>query len=77
MTIKILAFGQISEITGTSDWTVENVQDTDHLRVLLEEQYPSLIGLKYSLAVNKEVTHQNTLLNQGDTIALLPPFSGG
>jgi sulfur-carrier protein len=34
-------------------------------------------GIKYSIAVNKQVIQNNTTLNPDDTVALLPPFSGG
>jgi molybdopterin synthase sulfur carrier subunit len=75
--IEILAFGQLTDITGQSTWHMEGVSDTDQLKKILVEKYPSLTNSKYLLAVNMEVVRGNVKLNSGDVVALLPPFSGG
>jgi sulfur-carrier protein len=77
MEIQLLAFGQIAEITGKSSWTISGVEDTNALIKKLEEEFPALVKMKYSIAVNKKVTQENTIITDKDTIALLPPFSGG
>ncbi len=77
MEINLLAFGQIAEITGKSAWKISEVKDTNSLIKKLEEKFPSLVKMKYSIAVNKKVIQENTTINDKDTIALLPPFSGG
>jgi molybdopterin synthase sulfur carrier subunit len=77
MEISLLAFGQIAEITGKSTWKMTGIKDTENLIHNLEEQFPGLIKMKYSIAVNKIIIQRNTVLNESDTIALLPPFSGG
>jgi sulfur-carrier protein len=77
MEINLLAFGQIAEITGKSAWKISEVEDTNSLIKKLEEEFPSLVKMKYSIAVNKKVIQENTTINDGDAIALLPPFSGG
>ncbi|WP_339609426.1 MoaD/ThiS family protein [uncultured Planktosalinus sp.] len=43
----------------------------------LQQQYPALVELTFSIAVNKKIIQQKTLLNPEDEVALLPPFSGG
>jgi len=43
----------------------------------LKNEFPGLLNTKYALAVNKQVIHQNTSLSNDDTVAILPPFSGG
>lgn len=70
-------FGIVAEKTGTSNLTIQFVDDTDKLYSLLLKKYPQLEGVKFVLAVNRQIVHQNTSLNQNDEIALLPPFSGG
>lgn len=75
--MRILSFGQIAEITGQTDWTVEHVATTEQLRQILIEQFPALNHLTYLIAVNQTVVKVDTPLQKTDVIALLPPFSGG
>ena len=77
MEINLLAFGQIAEITGKSAWKISGVKDTNSLIKKLEEEFPALVKMKYSIAVNKKVIQETTTIYENDTIALLPPFSGG
>ncbi len=76
-TIEILVFGQLTDITGQSSWQLEDMIDTDQLIATLVEKYPTLTSAKYLVAVNMEVIRGNVMLRAGDTVALLPPFSGG
>lgn len=75
--IEILSFGQLTDITGHSTWQMEDIADTDQLKMILIEKHPALANSKYLLAVNMEVVRGNVKLNPGDVVALLPPFSGG
>ncbi len=77
MEINLLAFGQIAYITGKSDWKMSVIENTDALIKYLEVEFPELSKINFSIAVNKKVIQENTMLHQNDTIALLPPFSGG
>lgn len=77
MEINLLIFGQIADITGKSTWKMTGIKDTNELIKNLEEQFPALSTTSYSIAVNKKVIQGNTAFNENDTIALLPPFSGG
>jgi molybdopterin synthase sulfur carrier subunit len=77
MEINILIFGQIADITGKSAWKMAGIKDSDELIKNLEAQFPTLSTTSYSIAVNKKVIQENTVFNENDTIALLPPFSGG
>jgi molybdopterin synthase sulfur carrier subunit len=76
MNIKLLAFGQIAEMTGQSETNV-NALDTDTLKAQLVLQFPALKDMQFAMAVNKKVISENAVLKDGDTVALLPPFSGG
>ena len=76
-TIDLLAFGQLTDITGQSSLQMQVVNDTDELKAMLVEKYPKLAQSKYLIAVNMEVIRGNVKLNPGDVVALLPPFSGG
>lgn len=52
-------------------------KDSDELLKALNREYPVLEGLKFSLAVNKQLIQGKTPLKGDEEIALLPPFSGG
>ncbi len=51
------------------------------LVVLLEAQYPQIGELiqkkKVLVSVNHEIAHEETTIQDGDEVALLPPFAGG
>lgn len=75
--LKIKTFGVVAEKTGTGNLIIPFVDNSDKLYLLLLEKHPQLEGVKFAIAVNRQIVHQNTLLAQNDEIALLPPFSGG
>ena len=77
MEINLLAFGQIADITGKTTWSMSGIEDTDQLQMALAAAYSDITGEAYSLAVNKTIVREKIALQHGDTIALLPPFSGG
>jgi molybdopterin synthase sulfur carrier subunit len=74
--INIMPFGQIAEITGAATFALTAV-DTDEIRHLLASRYPELETRRYAIAVDKVIVKENTVLNPGAVVALLPPFSGG
>lgn len=77
MAVKILVFGKLADITG---WREVNRNKTGTVASFcnsLEEQFPGLKGLHYAVAVNNKSATKETLLNDNDVLALLPPFSGG
>ncbi len=75
--MKILSFGQITEITGAPQWSLDNINSTDQLRQKLSDLFPALQHTTYLIAVNQQVIRENITLRETDIIALLPPFSGG
>lgn len=77
MKINVLVFGQLSDITKRSELEIVDVKNTNELNQKLAEMFPKLSAIKYAMAINKNIVQENTLLNNEDTIALLPPFSGG
>jgi len=76
MSVKVIMFGKLVDIAGSSVY-VEEVKDTDSLVSSLNKTYPALANTKYVIAVNKTVINQNTVVDKNSEIALLPPFSGG
>jgi sulfur-carrier protein len=77
MEIKLLVFGQLSDITKCTEMKIAEVNDTQQLIINLTTQFPELELSKYSIAVNRKVIFENKMLTDNDTVALLPPFSGG
>jgi molybdopterin synthase sulfur carrier subunit len=77
MQVKVLFFGSLTDITGCSSLDIADILDTEQLQQQLAAQYPALAKAKYGLAVNKRMITGNTQLQQQDTVALMPPFSGG
>ena len=77
MEINILAFGQIEEIIGSNQITLTDVLDTESLKKKLTDSYSEIVTIPYSISVNKNIINGNHKLEDGDEVALLPPFSGG
>jgi len=75
--MKVLFFGQLSEIVGDSTKTLNNFSDVNSLQENLFQEFPSLKKATFRLAVNNLITNENLLLNDSDEIAFLPPFAGG
>lgn len=77
MEINLLSFGQIVDITGKDSLKIPDVKNTNELKNFLSKAWPQLQSIKYSIAVNKKTIRENTQLHDQDTVAILPPFSGG
>ena len=76
--IKILLFAQLQEAIGQStlvleanDWTVKQVKEH------LQQQYPLVMLQAVMTAENEEYAFDADIVKEGDTIAFLPPVSGG
>jgi molybdopterin converting factor subunit 1 len=74
-------FASYREAFGKEEVEVEVEDDTDITGFLdvLKKAYPELGTLSETLivSVNKEYATYDTILKNGDEVALLPPVSGG
>ena len=80
MTNTILAFGIVKEIIGSSslEWTFEEGMCVDEIKAGLVHTYPGLWKLtSFMIAINNEYATADTVVKQGDQIAIIPPVSGG
>ncbi len=77
MEITVKVFGQLAELLSSSQLEFEEVTDTDELIHQLQQKFPAFRSATYAIAVNKKMISGNTILYHGNTVALLPPFSGG
>ena len=69
-------FGSLRERFGFAqqEMTVENLAG---LKQWLESTQPHMAQLNYLVAVNQELEREDVALNEGDEIAIMPPFAGG
>lgn len=77
MEVQVLFFGSITDITNVNEVKMASCTDTDSLMAALFQQYPALASKKYFIALNQKRIQTNSPLKSGDTVALMPPFSGG
>lgn len=77
MQVRIMIFGQLTDIINTSTLTLTDIADTNGLVNELNKLYPALADSNYIMAVNKQTIAANTILKEDSIVALLPPFSGG
>jgi molybdopterin converting factor small subunit len=75
--MNVLLFGQLAEAAGAKTLQVADFGDTDELIHHIEQLCPSLRGVTYIVAVNRNVIQANTTLTPDAEIALLPPYAGG
>jgi molybdopterin synthase catalytic subunit len=81
MRVKVLLFGQLKDIVGQSEESLELQPDARLAAVISHyaERYPKFRGLSNSIAcsINQEYAQGTALLKEGDEVGLLPPVSGG
>ncbi|HHL40567.1 MAG TPA: molybdopterin converting factor subunit 1 [Deltaproteobacteria bacterium] len=80
--IKVRFFANLRDLAGCETAQVDLAGVTAaRLREALAEQFPALAQALGSpsvkLAVNQEFAGDDTVIADGDEVALLPPFSGG
>ncbi|MFM2393697.1 MAG: hypothetical protein RLZZ546_1679 [Bacteroidota bacterium] len=75
--LQILVFGQLTDVFGKSEINLDFVPKVIDIKSSLIQSYPALKEKTYVVAVNNKVVDDQTEINDGSTIALLPPFSGG
>ncbi len=85
-TVKILYFGSIRDITGTSAETLAGFSTLPEILGELRSRYPAIDGIRYQVSLNRQLLPTPQTSNpkpqtpapaDGDEIALLPPFAGG
>lgn len=82
--ITVRLFGMTKMLAGNQSSLSVSVPDGRYVKDLvglIEARYPAIGELiqkkKVLVSVNQEVAHEETIINDGDEIALLPPFAGG
>jgi len=79
MSINILYFGMLTEITGQARevWQEKESMTVGELKEQILVKYPEMREKKFKMAVNQQIATDSTLILSASEIALLPPFAGG
>ncbi len=81
MQCTVLVFAQLAEQVGTDRVSLGLAAGTSVAAALdtLAAQHPGIAALRpvLAVAVNDRYATAATTLNEGDTLALIPPVSGG
>lgn len=84
MIVTVRLFGMTKMMAGNQDalsLNVTNGRQVKDLVELIDTGYPAIGELihkkKVLVSVNQDIAHEETVLKDGDEIALLPPFAGG
>jgi sulfur-carrier protein len=77
MRVTVLFFGVLAEVTGTALKIYEDVKTLEYLKMRIADDYPETVHYSFRMAVNNEISDEDTSLKDGDEVAFLPPFAGG
>lgn len=75
--MKVKVFGKLVELVGSTELEFSQCSDINSLKKELQHVYPAMSNVQFAIALNNKISTSNAVLNEGDQIALLPPFSGG
>ena len=75
--MHIRFFGQVADLTGVTDLTVDHVPNTEKLLENILKQFPVLEHCTFKLAVNRQIIDRECNLTPTFEVAFLPPFAGG
>lgn len=77
MTVKVLFFGVLAEVTGTTCRHYSDVVSISVLMGRIRDEFPEIVHYDFRISLNNELTDDEPALNDGDEVALMPPFAGG
>jgi molybdopterin synthase catalytic subunit len=82
--ITVRLFGMTKMLAENQDSLSLNVANGRQVKDLvgaIEASHPAIAELiqkrKVLVSVNQDIAHEETIINDGDEVALLPPFAGG
>lgn len=77
MQVKVLFFGVLSEVTGTNWKHYREVSSISDLKFRIQDEFPEVVNYNFRISLNNEIIDNDTILKDGDEVALMPPFAGG
>ena len=76
MNVRLILFAGLRQAAGFKRDTV-SLPESATVGDLLDCRVPGLRDRTFYVAVNEEFAQRDTVLHDGDEVALLPPVSGG
>jgi len=80
MKCNILLFGIATDIVGANELTLDIAKNTSvhRLKSILIDTYEGFKNVhQFAIAVNESYANDETIIQQNDIIAIIPPVSGG
>lgn len=79
MIIRLLFFGATADAVGSRELELAINENTSAGTLIAEiiQQHPALASHKLLIAVNEQYSDAETILNDGDRVALFTAVSGG
>jgi len=77
MEVKVLFFGVLAEVSGTSIKHYNDVKTINDLKLKIQDDFPEIVHYNFRISVNSVITDNDLILNNADEVALMPPFAGG
>jgi sulfur-carrier protein len=77
MKVLVLFYGVLEEVVRTDSMIIDEAKTTDELIKKIIKKYPDIQGYKYNISLNNRFVRNDMILNDGDEIALIPPYEGG
>jgi len=75
--MKIQIYGELTDVFGADNYTIDSAVTVLELKEKLEQIFPELKNYVYLVVINDEITKENNSIPSDAEIALLPPYSGG
>lgn len=80
MEIQTLFFGMAKDLAGQAkvSFSLDKETSVKDFRDFLKREYPSFSNMdSFSIAVNESYADDELVLEDRDTVAIIPPVSGG
>jgi len=79
MKCNVLYFGMIAETVqkNNEELIFENEVSITQLKDSLKEKYSALQKMSFQIALNQKIVPEETIIENHNEIAILPPFAGG
>ncbi len=77
MEVTIIYSGILAEKAGKSKESFSGVKSLSEIRKMLAVRYDGFSKLRYVIALNGVIVHEDAGIEEGDQVALIPPIPGG
>lgn len=77
MEVDVLFFGVLADFAGIRRKHYSGIGSYSDLMYRISDDFPGIEHYTYKIAVNRTIINEDPLLQDGDELALMPPFAGG